>query len=100
MNRFFLSALLIASFAASIYLIFGGYKSNIWADAFSFFVMFGGFISIVIIANMNFGGAEFLNANLPQLHLTFTGGNSLTFIIDGKNLDDSYKNIHDQFVIR
>ncbi|MCB9250630.1 MAG: hypothetical protein H6613_19895 [Ignavibacteriales bacterium] len=33
----YLSALIISAASASIYLIKGGYKSNIWADAFSFF---------------------------------------------------------------
>ena len=44
----YLYALLLSVFVSSIYLFKGGYKSNVWADAFSFFIMFIGFIVIVI----------------------------------------------------
>ncbi|MBK8946030.1 MAG: sodium:solute symporter family protein [Ignavibacteriae bacterium] len=73
-------ALIISAVSSSIYLIKGGYKANIWADAFSFFIMFLGFIVIVVIANNSFGGISFLINNLPEKHLQITGGTSLTFI--------------------
>ncbi len=73
-------ALIIGAIASSIYLVKGGYNSNIWVDAFSFFVMFIGFIIIVFVANSNYGGADFLVNNLPEAHLTITGGTSFTFI--------------------
>lgn len=79
-NIDYLFALLISSFVSSIYLIKGGYKSNIWADAFSFFVMFLGFILIVLVAINNYGSIDYLAANLPESHLTLTGGTSFTFI--------------------
>ncbi len=74
-------ALIISALVSSIYLIKGGYKSNIWADAFSFFVMFVGFILIVFVAFNDYGSVEFLSSNLPKEHLTLTGGTSITFII-------------------
>ncbi len=77
----YIYGLLIGSFVSSIYLIKGGYKSNIWADAFSFFIMFIGFILIVIVAINNYGSIDFLTANLPKEHLSLTGGTSLTFIV-------------------
>ena len=80
-NIDYFSALLISSFVSSVYLIKGGYKSNIWADAFSFFIMFIGFIIIVVVANNNYGGIDYLSANLPIEHLTLTGGTSLTFVV-------------------
>ncbi|MFZ1290615.1 MAG: sodium:solute symporter family protein [Melioribacteraceae bacterium] len=79
-NLDFFLALIISAISASIYLIKGGYRSNIWADAFSFFVMFCGFIIIVFTANYNFGGISFLKENLPVQHLSLTGGTSITFI--------------------
>ncbi|PID63327.1 MAG: hypothetical protein CR986_00055 [Ignavibacteriae bacterium] len=75
------TALIISSFISSIYLIFGGYKSNIWADSFSFFVMFFGFMLIVYVAFTNYGGLEFLENNLPENHLFITGNTSITYII-------------------
>jgi SSS family solute:Na+ symporter len=74
-------ALVISAIVASIYLIKGGYKSNIWADAFSFFVMFIGFILIVLVAYNDYGSIEFLSTTLPTEHLTITGGTSITFVI-------------------
>ena len=76
----YIYALIISSFVSSVYLIKGGYKSNIWADAFSFFVMFIGFIIIVLVAMNNYGGFQYLSQNLPEEHLTFTGGTSITFV--------------------
>ena len=76
-----LYSLLIAIIASTVYLFKGGYTSNIWADAFSFFVMFIGFFLIVFVAYNNFGGTEFLEKELPQTYLSLTGGTSVTFII-------------------
>ncbi|MCB9250631.1 MAG: hypothetical protein H6613_19900 [Ignavibacteriales bacterium] len=47
---------------------------------FHFFVMFIGFIIIVFVAKNNYGGVEFLSANLPTEHLSITGGTSITFL--------------------
>jgi SSS family solute:Na+ symporter len=76
-----LYSLLIAIMVSTIYLFKGGYTSNIWADAFSFFVMFLGFVIIVIVAYNNFGGIEYLEQNLPGTHLSFSGGTSITFVV-------------------
>jgi solute:Na+ symporter, SSS family len=63
------------------YLINGGFKSNIYADAIQFFVMFIGFIVVLIIAVTKFGGMHFLQTNLPATHLQLTGGASPTYIL-------------------
>ena len=63
------------------YLINGGFRSNIYADAFQFFVMFIGFIIIVFVSVGSFGGLGFLQSNLPSTHLSITGGTSPAFII-------------------
>jgi SSS family solute:Na+ symporter len=59
----------------------GGFRSNVHADIVQFFVMFGGFIVVVIIAISNYGALPFLEKNLPPTHLQMTGGASPTFII-------------------
>ncbi len=63
------------------YLLKGGFKSNIYADAVQFFVMFAGFILILVAAFQDYGGISFLKTNLPATHLELTGGASPTFII-------------------
>jgi SSS family solute:Na+ symporter len=76
-----LTSLIISLLLSGSYLIRGGFKSNIYADAFQFFVMFAGFIIILVISISSFGGFEFLESNLPQSHLSITGGTSPAFIL-------------------
>jgi SSS family solute:Na+ symporter len=74
-------SLFIALFLSIIYLIKGGFRANIFADALQFFVMFIGFILIVIFSAYKFGTLTFLESSLPETHLQLTGGMSPTFII-------------------
>ena len=74
-------ALIIALILSASYLVKGGFRSNVYADAFQFFVMFAGFIVIVIVSATSFGGFEFLQTNLPSSHLSITGDTSPAFII-------------------
>ncbi len=74
-------SLVIAFLLSVLYLFQGGFKSNVYADALQFFVMFGGFFMVLIIAYHTFGGIHYLQSNLPQNHLQITGGTSPTFII-------------------
>lgn len=77
----FLLSLFIGVLLSSIYLLRGGYKANIFTDAFQFFVMFIGFIAIVYVSSTTLGGFEFLETNLPESHLTVSGGASPLFIL-------------------
>lgn len=74
-------SLVVSAIVSSIYLIRGGYKSNILADAFSFFVMFSGFILIFLVAYNDYGSIDYLSATLPSKHLTLSGETSITFVI-------------------
>ncbi len=76
-----LLSLFIGVLVSSIYLFRGGYKANIFTDAFQFFVMFIGFIAIVYVAATSLGGFEFLQTNLPEAHLTVSGGASPVFMV-------------------
>ncbi len=76
-----LISLFIALVLSISYLIKGGFRSNIYTDAFQFFVMFGGFILILVLSYFNFGGYNFLSSSLPKEHLQLSGGASPTFII-------------------
>lgn len=74
-------AILLGLLFTAIYLIFGGYKSDLFTDAFFFFVMFGGLMSALLTLILNFGGFSFLHNNLPAEHLSLTGGASPIFIL-------------------
>ena len=76
-----LPSLFIAGIFSTIYLFKGGMKADIITDAFEFFVMFIGFIIIVISAYSIYGGSDFLVSSLPASHLKLTGEASPTFII-------------------
>lgn len=74
-------ALLISLFLSIVYLIKGGFRSNVYVDVFQFFVMFAGFILIVIFSAIKFGAIDFLKASVPEQHLQITGGMSPTLLI-------------------
>ena len=75
------ASLIISLLLVLVFMIKGGYKSDLYTDAFEFFIMFGGFILIVYLAYTNFGGLTYLKANLPPAHLTATGGASPLYIL-------------------
>ena len=74
-------ALLISLLLSIVYLIKGGFRSNVYVDVFQFFVMFAGFIIIVIFSGVKFGTIDFLSSTVPENHLKVTGGMSPTFLI-------------------
>ncbi len=76
-----LPALCISLLLSLIYLIRGGFRSNVYVDVFQFFVMFAGFILIVVFSGMKFGSIDFLSSSVPESHLQITGGMSPTFLI-------------------
>lgn len=63
-----------------IFLFKGGLNADVRVNVFEFILMFAGFGIILPFCYMKFGGAEYLNANLPATHLSLTGGNSVTYI--------------------
>ena len=76
-----LISLILGLILSTAYLLQGGFKANVFTDSFQFFVMFGGFILILIFAYSDYGGMSFLSSSLPENHLRITGGASPTFII-------------------
>lgn len=76
-----ITALIISAFFSSAYLIKSGYKSDLYTDVFQFFIMFLGFILIVILSFNNYGSFEQISTLLPEKHLSFTGGVSPLHII-------------------
>ncbi|MCF8262044.1 MAG: sodium:solute symporter family protein [Melioribacteraceae bacterium] len=74
-------SVLISAFLSSIYLFWGGYKSDVRTDAFEFFVMFLGFIILLFFVLQTSDFPETLIEQLPESHKTLTGGTSVTFIL-------------------
>ena len=64
-----------------VYLFKGGLNADVRVNVFEFILMFAGFGIILPFCYSTYGGAEYLNANLPATHLSLTGGNSLTYIL-------------------
>lgn len=79
MNLFL--SILIGAVVSVIYLYFGGYKSDLLTDAFEFFVMFIGFIILLVVCLQHFGSVDYLQSTLPSSHISVTGNASITFII-------------------
>jgi solute:Na+ symporter, SSS family len=76
-----LVSLILALLLSLVYLFKGGYRSDLYANIFQFFVMFAGFIIIVVISYFSFGGYSYLEMHLPENHLKFTGGASPVYLI-------------------
>jgi SSS family solute:Na+ symporter len=73
-------SIVVTTFITVVYLWWGGFRSDVWANAFEFVMMFLGFALIVGFAFWQYGGWEFISSRVPPLHLTWHGGNSWQFI--------------------
>jgi len=74
------TSIFITTFLTVFYLYAGGFRSDVWANAFEFVMMFIGFAMIIPFAVSEFGGFDFIKANVPSLHLTWHGGNTWQYI--------------------
>jgi SSS family solute:Na+ symporter len=72
--------IIITTFLTVFYLYKGGFRSDVWANAFEFVMMFLGFALVVVFSYTKFGGLNFIRAHVPALHLTWNGGNSWQYI--------------------
>jgi|SRR5690554_2238369 len=76
-----ITALIISLLISVAYLFKGGYRADLYTDVVQFFLMFAGFILLLIFSYNHTGGTEFLKNNLPAEHLSFDGGTSFGFIL-------------------
>ena len=76
-----LVSLILGLILSLAYLFKGGFRSDLYTDAIQFFIMFVGFILIIIFSYTSLGGFSFLQNNLPKEHLNLTGNASPTFIL-------------------
>lgn len=76
-----LLSIVLVMIVSVAYLFKGGLTADVRVNVFEFFLMFLGFGIILPFCFSNFGGIDFLKANLPPAHLNVTGGNSLQYIL-------------------
>jgi SSS family solute:Na+ symporter len=65
--------IVFASIVIIFYTIRGGFFADIYTDFLQFFLMMLGVALIIPFAISTYGGFDFLTANLPSTHFTFTG---------------------------
>ncbi len=76
-----LAGLICTVLLSGLYLLKGGYKSDLYTDVFQFIVMFIGFGVVVYLSGAKFGGYSFLAEHLPASHLKPAGNVSVVYII-------------------
>ncbi len=64
-----------------LFLYKGGLNADVKVNIFEFIIMFAGFGLIIPFCFIKLGNFDYLASNLPQNHLSLTGGNSLTYIL-------------------
>jgi SSS family solute:Na+ symporter len=64
-----------------VYLFSGGLRADLYTDIAEFVLMFLAFGVALPFAISGLGGFDFIRENVPSLHLTWHGGNSLQFIV-------------------
>jgi solute:Na+ symporter, SSS family len=72
--------IVITTFLTVIYLYKGGFRSDVWANAFEFVMMFIGFGFIVFFSFTKFGGLEYIQSHVAPQILTWHGGHSMEYI--------------------
>ena len=72
--------IILGALFSVIYVLSGGFHAVVRTDKLQFVLMFGGFAMLLAVLVWRFGGLSFLSVNLPAQHLTWHGGNSLTYI--------------------
>ncbi|MEO0233920.1 MAG: sodium:solute symporter family protein [candidate division WOR-3 bacterium] len=63
------------------FILKGGFVTDIKTDLFQFFVMFLGFILLLLFSYKNIGDFTILKENLPKEHLSVTGGLPFFYVI-------------------
>lgn len=76
-----LPALLVGTLASTVYVYFGGFRSDVRVNIVQFILMFAGFAVILPYCFHHLGGLAYLQSHLPATHLTWNGGNKPGYII-------------------
>ena len=74
------TSVVITTVLTICYLYWGGFRSDVWANAFEFIMMFLGFALVLPFAYFKLGGWDYIVSHVPPLHLTWHGDNSWQYI--------------------
>ncbi len=74
-------SIILCTILTTSFLYLGGLRSDVHTNIFEFLVMFLGFAVVLPFAFSKFGGFDFIKSNVPELHLTWHGGNSIQYIL-------------------
>ena len=74
-------AVALGTLVSTVYLVTGGFRSDVNTNVLEFFVMFLGFGVILPFAAAKFGGLPFIVAHVPPAHMTWNGGAPIQFVI-------------------
>jgi len=69
------------AFFSVFYVLTGGLRNDVITDRAQFILMFSGFIIMLIFLFANYGGFSFISANVPDKHLSLSGGRPITYIL-------------------
>lgn len=72
-----LQGMIVGTFFACIYSVWGGFRAVVFSDLVQFFVMCSAVLLVLIFSLNTFGGLSFLKTNLPATHFSLTGGTGL-----------------------
>ena len=71
----------IGTLVSMLYVLNGGFRAVTRTDKLQFILMFSGFLILLVSLVWQFGGPDFLQENLPPLHLSWHGGNSSAYML-------------------
>jgi len=74
------TAIIVGCIISMFYTIRGGFKSVIATDKLQFILMYSGFAVVLAYLYLNYGGYQFLSANLPSPKLSIPGDLNWSYI--------------------
>ncbi|HOP06311.1 MAG TPA: sodium:solute symporter family protein [candidate division Zixibacteria bacterium] len=74
------AGILAGTLFSVVYVFSGGFRSVVRTDLFQFALMFIGFIILLLVLVVSYGGYGFIHSHVPEAILTWHGGNSPWYI--------------------
>jgi SSS family solute:Na+ symporter len=75
------AGVVLGAVISGIYVLTGGFEAIVRTDRVQAAAMYFGFALILPFAVAKYGGWSFITGNVPATHLTWTGGNTVWFIL-------------------
>jgi len=76
-----LPSMLVGTLFSIVYVYVGGFQSDVRINVFQFCLMFAGFAIALPVLVSQWGGFQWLAANLPETHLRLDGGQDLSYLL-------------------